>query len=195
MQGYSDPFDFRNKSIAELSKGYSKERSVMAKRYNRLKAQGFDTNFTRWVESMGGKIPTVKQLKAGGETEQEIKNILIYYSSELKIQKMDKQTLVSVQKEERREAVELMRSHGYDISESDYNDYVKYMEWMRAAGLDMQLYSETGVQKVKQANGDKKKPDRTQDEIDKIMKYFKLWQQNGGYLTEQQRVELKKGGV
>lgn len=195
MKGYADPFDLRNKSIQDLSKSYSKERSIMSKRYQRLKAQGFDTNFTRWVESMDGKIPTVKQLKLSGKTEHEIKNILIYYSSELKIQKMDKQTLVSIQKKERKEAVELMRSHGYDIAESDYNDYVKYMEWMRAAGLDMQLYSDTGAQKVKQANGDKKKPDRTQDEIDKIMKYFKLWQQNGGYLTEQQREELKKGGV
>ena len=195
MKGYADPFDLRMKSIAELSKEYSKERAIMSKRHTRLVNQGFDTNFTRWVESIGGKIPTVKQLKAAGKTEKEIKNILIYYTSELKIQKMDAQTFVSVQKEQRREAVELLRSHGYDISIEDYNDYIKYMEWMRAAGLDMQLYSETGTQKVKQANGDKKKPERTQEEIDKLMKYFKLWQSNGGYLTEQQREELKKGGA
>lgn len=192
MKGFADPFDLRKLDLKALKKEYSKERSKMAKRGKRVEEAGFDTNFTRWIDSQGGKIPTVKDLTLG--TEEQTKNAIIYYMSELKVFELDPQTKVKELKAQRKADIEAMCEHGYDISEADYNDFIGYMEWMRATGLDMQLYSETGVKKYKNEEGEYQKPERTKDEINLVMEYFEKWKANGGYLNEQEREELSKGG-
>lgn len=181
-----EPNYLRSLDFADLKKQYSKSRSKMQKRKERLDKEGFDTNYQRFVNKwgQGGKIPTISSLKAStGNNEKQMQNSMIYIIAELERYAEDESTLISYQKQQRAEATELFNESGYDISVDEYNDFVEFLEWMHNTNLDMLMYTET-YESSERGYGRSKRNERTEEEKANVMKLFKEWQENDKQLSE-----------
>ena len=97
-----EPNYLRSLSFAELKQQYSKSRSKMQKRKDRLDKGGFKTGFQNFVNNwnQGGKIPTISSLRRStGDNTVQMRNSMIYIISELERYAEDPRTYVSYQRQ------------------------------------------------------------------------------------------------
>lgn len=182
-----EPNYLRSLSFAELKQQYSKSRSKMQKRKDRLDKGGFKTGFQNFVNNwnQGGKIPTISSLRRStGDNTVQMRNSMIYIISELERYAEDPRTYVSYQRHQREELAEEFRQSGYNISNEDINDFIEFLDWAHNSSLDHMLYTETYESNSAGFGRSKRKP-RTDKEKENVVKLFKLWQENEGSLPEE----------
>ena len=182
-----EPNYLRSLSFAELKRQYSKSRSKMQKRKDRLDKAAFNTGFQNFVNNwnQGGKIPTISSLRAStGDNQTQMQNSMIYIIAELERYAEDPRTFVSYQKEQRQELAEQFQESGYDIDAKNVQDFVEFLEWMHTSSLDHMLYSET-YEESERGHGRSKRKPRTEKEKEKVMELFELWKANEGMLSEE----------
>lgn len=183
----TEPNYLRSLSFAELKQQYSKSRSKMQKRKDRLDKSGFNTGFQNFVNNwnQGGKIPTISSLRTStGDNQTQMQNSMIYIIAELERYADDPRTFVSYQKEQRQELAEQFKESGYDIDAKNVQDFIDFLEWMHTSSLDHMLYSET-YEESEKGHGRSKRHERTEKEKEKVIELFKLWQENEGMLPEE----------
>ena len=182
-----EPNYLRSLSFAELKQQYSKSRSKMQKRKDRLDKSGFNTGFQNFVNNwnQNGKIPTISSLRTStGDNKTQMQNSMIYIISELERYGEDPRTFVSYQKEQRQELAEQFQEYGYDIDANNVQDFVDFLDWMHTSSLDHMLYSET-YEESEKGHGRSKRHKRTEKEKAKVMELFELWKENEGSLPEE----------
>lgn len=182
-----EPNYLRSLSFTDLKKQYSKSRSKMQKRKDRLDKAGFNTGFQNFVDNwnQNGKIPTISSLRVSTEDNQtQMQNSMIYIIAELERYAEDPRTFVSYQKEQRQELAEQFQESGYDIDVKNVQDFVDFLDWVHTSSLDHMLYSET-YEASEKGFGRSKRYERTEKEKEKVMELFKLWQENEGSLPEE----------
>lgn len=182
-----EPSYLRSLSMPELKKQFSKSRSKMQKRKDRLDKADFDTSFQTFVNSWGqdGRIPTISSLRiTTGDNEKQMQNSMIYIISELERYAEDPRTLVSYQKQQRMELVEQFQALGYDINADNVQQFLNFLEWMHNSNNDHILYRET-YEESEKGYGRSKRRERTEEEKKQVMELFKLWKENEGSLTEE----------
>lgn len=182
-----EPNYLRSLSFTELKQQYTKSRSKMQKRKDRLDKGGFKTGFQNFVNNwnQGGKIPTISSLRRStGDNTVQMSNSMIYIISELERYAEDPRTYVSYQRQQRSELAEEFRESGYNISDEDINDFIEFLDWAHNSSLDHMLYTETYEANSAGFGRSKRKP-RTDKEKENVIKLFKLWQENEGSLPEE----------
>lgn len=182
-----EPNYLRSLSFTELKQQYTKSRSKMQKRKDRLDKGGFKTGFQNFVNNwnQGGKIPTISSLRRStGDNTVQMRNSMIYIISELERYAEDPHTYVSYQRQQREEMSEEFRQSGYNISDEDFNDFIEFLDWAHNSSLDHMLYTETYEANSAGFGRSKRKP-RTDKEKENVVKLFKLWQENEGSLPEE----------
>lgn len=182
-----EPNYLRSLSFTDLKKQYSKSRSKMQKRKDRLDKGGFKTGFQNFVNNwnQGGKIPTISSLRVStGDNETQMRNSMIYIISELERYAEDPRTYVSYQRQQRAELAEEFRESGYNISDEDINDFIEFLDWAHNSSLDHMLYTDTYEANSAGFGRSKRKP-RTDKEKENVVKLFKLWQDNDKSLPEE----------
>ena len=182
-----EPNYLRTLSFTELKQQYSKSRSKMQKRKDRLDKGGFKTGFQNFVNNwnQGGKIPTISSLRRStGDNTVQMRNSMIYIISELERYAEDPSTYVSYQRQQREEMAEEFRQSGYNISDEDFNDFIEFLDWVHNSSLDHMLYTET-YEANSAGFGRSKRKLRTDKEKENVVKLFKLWQENEGSLPEE----------
>lgn len=182
-----EPNYLRSLSFAELKQQYSKSRSKMQKRKDRLDKAGFNTGFQNFVNNwnQGGKISTISSLRRStGDNIVQMRNSMIYIISELERYAEDPRTYVSYQRQQREELAEEFRESGYNISNEDVNDFIEFLDWAHNSSLDHMLYTETYEANSAGFGRSKRKP-RTDKEKENVVKLFKMWKDNGKSLPEE----------
>lgn len=182
-----EPSYLRSLSMPELKKQFSKSRSKMQKRKDRLDKADFDTSFQTFVNSWGqdGRIPTISSLRVTtGDNEKQMQNSMIYIIAELERYAEDPRTLVSYQKQQRMELVEQFQESGYDVNYNNVGQFLKFLEWMHNSNNDHILYRET-YEEGEKGYGRSKRRERTEEEKKQVMELFELWKENEGSLTEE----------
>lgn len=182
-----EPNYLRSLSFSELKQQYSKSRSKMQKRKDRLDKGGFKTGFQNFVNNwnQGGKIPTISSLRVStGDNETQMRNSMIYIISELERYAEDPRTYVSYQRQQLKELAEEFRESGYNISDEDINDFIEFLDWVHNSSLDHMLYTESYEANSAGFGRSKRKP-RTDKEKENVVKLFKLWKENEGSLPEE----------
>lgn len=182
-----EPNYLRSLSFTDLKKQYSKSRSKMQKRKDRLDKAGFKTGFQNFVNNwnQNGKIPTISSLRVStGDNQTQMQNSMIYIIAELERYAEDPRTFVSYQKEQRQELAEQFQESGYDINAKNVQDFVDFLDWVHTSSLDHMLYTET-YEESEKGFGRSKRHERTEKEKEKVMELFKLWQKNEGSLPEE----------
>lgn len=182
-----EPSYLRSLSFEDLKKQYTKSRSKMQKRKNRLDAAGFRTSFQNFVDRWNndGKIPTISSLRLSTQdNKKQMTNSMIYIIAELERYAEDPRTLVSWQKQQREELAQQFRDNGYNIATEDVNDFVDFLEWMHNSNLDHALYTET-YEESEKGYGRSKRKERTDKEKENVMELFNIWKENEGYLPEE----------
>lgn len=182
-----EPNYLRSLSFSELKKQYTKSRSKMQKRKDRLDKAGFKTGFQNFVNNwnQNGKIPTISSLRVSTRDNQtQMQNSMIYIIAELERYAEDQRTFVSYQKEQRQELAEQFQESGYDIDTKNVQDFVDFLEWVHTSSLDHMLYTET-YEESEKGFGRSKRHERTEKEKEKVMELFKLWQENDKSLPEE----------
>ena len=182
-----EPNYLRSLSTKELKKQFTKSRSKMQKRKDRLDQAGFDTGFQRFVNNWNnaGKIPTISSIRLStNDNETQMRNAMVYIIAELERYSEDPRTLKSYQMEQRKELVEQFRESGYDISMDNVQDFVDFLDWIHNSNLDHMLYTET-YEENERGYGRSKKRTRTEEEKKRVMELFEIWKENEGYLPEE----------
>lgn len=182
-----EPNYLRSLSFTELKRQYSKSRSKMQKRKDRLDKAGFKTGFQNFVDNwnQNGKIPTISSLRVStGDNQTQMQNSMIYIIAELERYAEDPRTFVSYQKEQRQELAEQFQESGYDIDAKNVQDFVDFLDWVHTSSLDHMLYTET-YEESEKGFGRSKRYERTEKEKENVVKLFKLWQENEGSLPEE----------
>ena len=182
-----EPNYLRSLSFPDLKKQYTKSRSKMQKRKDRLDKADFDTSFQTFVNNWGqdGKIPTISSLRiTTGDNETQMQNSMIYIIAELERYAEDPRTLVSYQKQQRRELAEQFQEEGYDINYNNVQDFLDLLDWMHNSNNDHIMYRET-YEEGEKGYGRSKRRERTEEEKKQVMELFKLWKENEGSLTEE----------
>ena len=182
-----EPNYLRSLSTKELKRQFTKSRSKMQKRKDRLDKAGFDTSFQRFVNNWNnaGRIPTISSIRVStGDNEIQMRNAMIYITAELERYADDPRTLKSYQMEQRKELVEQFRESGYDIDMDNVQDFVDFLDWMHNSNLDHMLYTET-YEENERGYGRSKKRSRTEEEKKRVMELFEIWKENEGSLPEE----------
>ena len=182
-----EPSYLRSLSFPELKKQYTKSRSKMQKRKDRLDKSDFKTSFQTFVNNWGqdGKIPTISSLRTStGDNQTQMQNSMIYIIAELERYAEDPRTLTSYQKQQRRELAEQFQESGYDIDYNNVQDFLDFLDWMHDSNNDHIMYRET-YEEGEKGYGRSKRRERTEEEKKQVMELFKLWKENEGSLTEE----------
>lgn len=191
-QAFSDaeyiPQRLMTKEIKLLAQDYTRQRDIMQKRYKSLEKQGFNTNFQKYIKSIGGELPKLRDLKkeAGKDTEL-YRAEMAYWLSEAK-RFETKETTVKYQKQLKKKILKTLHSNNYDISDSDYNDFIDFMEYARDTAIDQMIYnatyknSEVGYNVEPQGSENQK---RTAQQKETLLKNFKLWKENDRSLPQE----------
>lgn len=182
-----EPNYLRSLSMKELKQQFTKSRSKMQKRKDRLDQAGFDTSFQRFVNNWNnaGKIPTISSIRVStGDNEIQMRNAMVYIIAELERYSEDPRTLKSYQMEQRKELVEQFRASGYEIAMDNVQDFVDFLDWIHNSNLDHMLYIET-YEENERGYGRSKKRTRTEEEKKRVMELFNIWKENDGSLPEE----------
>lgn len=182
-----EPNYLRSLSTKELKQQFTKSRSKMQKRKDRLDQAGFDTSFQRFVNNWNnaGKIPTISSIRVStGDNEIQMRNAMVYIIAELERYSEDPRTLKSYQMEQRKELVEQFRASGYEIAMDNVQDFVDFLDWIHNSNLDHMLYIET-YEENERGYGRSKKRTRTEEEKKRVMELFNIWKENDGSLPEE----------
>lgn len=182
------PQRLMTKDIKLLAQDYTRQRDIMQKRYKSLEKQGFDTNFQRYIKSIGGELPKLRDLKKEAGKDQDFyKAQVSYWLSEAKRFETE-ETTVKYQKQKKKQILKSLNESGYDITTSDYNDFIDFMNYSRNTAIDQLIYnasykgSDVGynVEPVESSNHK-----RTESQKSTLMQNFKLWKENGGVLPQE----------
>lgn len=182
------PERLKSKDLKLLRQDYTRLRDIMQKRYKRIEKAGFKTNFTKWVKSAGG-IPKISELKKlAGKDQQQLKNELAYWLSELKRFESEKDTKVSELKKTKKGIIDKLQENGFNIKEDQYHDFMEYLDYIHVTDLDRIVYDATfhDLQDVgykPEAGG--KKGQRTEKQKNNFMDNFNLWLKNGKSLPDE----------
>lgn len=182
-----EPNYLRSLSFPELKKQYTKSRSKMQKRKDRLDAAGFHTTFQTFVNKWGqsGKIPTIASIKRStGNNKTQMINSMVYIIAELERYAEDPRTSLMYQKRQRKELAEEFQESGYNVNSDNVEDFLEFLDWMHNSNLDHVLYIET-YEEGERGYGRAKRRERTEKEKERVMELFKLWQENDGSLSEE----------
>ena len=168
------PVYLRTKDIKVLSQDYTRSRDILQKRYKRLKKAGFETNFTRSVESWGG-LPKLSELKklSGGD-EQQLKNEVSYWLSEFAVFERQKSTTVKAQREKRKELSKALKEAGYNIPAAKLDQFGEFMDYVRMTSLDKVFYNQTF--RSTDTGYRSRRDQRTEKEKKALMSAFTEWQ-------------------
>lgn len=182
------PQRLMTKDIKLLAQDYTRQRDLMQKRYKSLEKQGFNTNFQKYIKSIGGELPKLRDLKkeAGKDTDLYTAEVAYWLSEAKRFE--TKETTVKYQKQLKKKILKTLHTNDYDIADSDYNDFVDFMEYARNTAIDQLIYnasykgSDVGynVEPVESSN-----QKRTESQKSTLMQNFKLWKENGGALPQE----------
>lgn len=125
------PYYLNRHTVAELRKEYSKLRSIVRKRQERLK----QSEFAELAEVKHyGKLPPVAQIKN--------KQQLVYALAEAK-RFLNKDISITRFKRERKAMIAKLNDNGYDfVTKQNFLSYVTFMETMRTIAQNMHFDSE-----------------------------------------------------
>ena len=182
-----EPNYLRSLDMKALKIQFSKSRSKMQKRKDRLDKAGYKTSFQNFVNNWNqeGKIPTISSLRVStGDNEKQMQNSMIYIIAELERYSEDPRTLASYQKQQRIELAEKFQEAGYDITYNNVQDFLDFLDWTHTSSLDHMLYTET-YEEGEKGYGRSKRRERTEKEKERVMELFKLWKENEGSLPEE----------
>ncbi len=164
-----------------LSEDYTRLRDIMQKRYKRLVAKGYQTNFTRKVE-LWGEIPKLKNMKAEFRDDIEgLKSEISWWLSELKSEESE-ETTVAYQTKERKKLHAALKSSGYDVDLSDIDLYAEFMTYLRVTSLDMSFYTDT--YRESDTGYRSKRDARSVKEKEAINQAFQEWKKNKSFSLE-----------
>lgn len=121
-----NPFHLKNRDEKELRNEYSRLRSILRKRYERIHASDLGTE-EDFAEAMAS-IPKLADIKS--------KKDLIHILSQAAKDLMSYRTDLKQLKKKRDNFIETMHQHGYKfINEGNYVKFSKFMELARHKGL------------------------------------------------------------
>lgn len=109
----------------EFRKIYTQQRAIAQKRLNRLRASDFSN--TEFVQNYDKNFPKLGDINTSRD--------LIFQMSELNRFVSSPRSTISGQKEIRARTVETLQSRGYDVDNSNYNDFNYFIQRAREMGL------------------------------------------------------------
>lgn len=109
----------------EFRKIYTQQRAIAQKRLNRLRASDFSN--TEFVQNYDKNFPKLGDINTSRD--------LIFQMSEINRFVSSPRSTISGQKEIRARTVETLQSRGYDVDNSNYNDFNYFIQRAREMGL------------------------------------------------------------
>lgn len=109
----------------EFRKIYTQQRAIAQKRLNRLR--GSDFSNTEFVQNYDKNFPKLGEINTSRD--------LIFQMSEINRFVSSPRSTISGQKEIRARTVETLQSRGYDVDNSNYNDFNYFIQRAREMGL------------------------------------------------------------
>lgn len=172
------PVYLKKQDIKTLASDYTRLRDIMQKRYKRLIKAGFErSNFAQAVKQWGGEIPKLSTLKKMFKgSPEEYKNAIAYWLSELKSYEREENT-VKYLKDKTKKLASALKSGGYDIKQSELQDFGDFMDYIRMTGLDMSYYAET--YEASDSGYRSRRRERTEEEKKGIVQAFHEYLKNG----------------
>lgn len=172
------PVYLKKQDVKVLASDYTRLRDIMQKRYKRLIKAGFErSNFAQAVKQWGGEIPKLSTLKKMFKgSPEEYKNAIAYWLSELKSYEREENT-VKYLKEKTKKLASALKSGGYNIKQSELQDFGDFMDYIRMTGLDMSYYAET--YEASDSGYRSRRTERTEEEKKGIVQGFHEYLKNG----------------
>lgn len=164
----------REHSEHELRKEYTRLRSIAVKRLARLEKAGYErTSVYKYF-----KKPVLKKLsdiKTMSNLAKSLAQLAQFIESPL--------STVTGQKEQRKSKIEKLQSYGYEIDESNFDNFTEWMELLAGQAEDL-LYDSEGLVELWETIREKVSP----EEVSKDMEW---WLDNRYYIMSIPDVKSK----
>lgn len=126
-------------SISELKKAYTQMRDIAVKRAKRLGSEKVVKEFgsSKLYMQGGDYFRKVKYMSSTSELLREIADVSKFLKS--------KKSTVTGLKETRKTLLDRLNEMGFDVSQADYINLIKFLKWFKASEFSMKYDSDSPV--------------------------------------------------